>query len=339
MSAINIIEVNNLTKKYKIAEPGDGLKNKIIRFFKPKYREHIALKNVSFNIKEGEVIGYLGPNGAGKSTTIKLLTGVLVPTSGDVIVNGLSPYKKRTKNAYSIGVVYGQRSQLWWDLPLIDSFKILAAMYHLPKNEYERNLNELVSILQIEPFLEQPVRKLSLGQRMRGDIAASLLHNPPILYLDEPTIGLDIVSKNRILEFIRLINAERKTTVVFTTHNLSDIEKICNRIMIINEGEVILDNMKGEILNKFGNIKTLVIKFNREIKDFNIDEGRVIKTDSNRVWIEFDSENISAFELIRSLENGNGVVDVSIEENNIESIITDIYENAAKGIVYAEAKV
>lgn len=326
-----LIKTQNLTMKYKISELGSGILSKIKLFFKPKYKEVIALDSVNLEINKGEIIGYIGPNGAGKSTTIKLLTGVLVPTSGTVHVNGLIPHKNRITNAFNVGVVYGQRSQLWWDLPLIDSFNILAAMYRIPEKEYRKNLDELKIILELDTFINQPVRKLSLGQRMRGDIAASLLHGPEILYLDEPTIGLDILSKNRILEFIKKINKYKQTTIIFTTHNLSEVEQICERIIILNDGKILIDESKEEILSRFANNKVLIVEFNHEINNIEINNGVVLKKEKNKIWIKFNSEEISAFNLIKSLSEADNIIDVSVKEENIESIVTQIYSSLTVG--------
>ena len=212
-----MIHVTHVSKHFRVAEPGVGVKDKLRRLVAPKYKLIKAVDDISFVINKGDIVGYLGPNGAGKSTTIKVLTGVLYPTSGDINVNGLVPHNDRTANAYNIGVVYGQRSQLWWDLPLMDSFEILAAMYKVPEAEYQRTRDFLIHLLDMQDFLKQPVRQLSLGQRMKGDLVAALLHDPPILYLDEPTIGLDVVSKNRILDFLQTLNEEKQTTIILTT--------------------------------------------------------------------------------------------------------------------------
>lgn len=325
---MSVIRVNHLSKYFKVSQPGKGLWGKVKSFFAPQHKIIKAVDDVSFEIKRGEIVGYLGPNGAGKSTTIKLLTGVLVPTSGSVEVNGLVPYRSRTQNAYNIGVVYGQRSQLWWDLPLIDSFEILAAMYRISKPRYKDNLDFMVGLLQMEEFIDQPVRKLSLGQKMKGDIAASLLHEPPILYLDEPTIGLDVVSKNRILQFLQDLNAEKKTTIMLATHNLSDVERLCPRIMIIDKGNIILDASQSEMLRCFGRQRLLVIEFEDGVKNISVPEGEIVREEENKLWVQFDRDRISAFELIASLKRDQGIIDVSIKEKDIESIITQIYESS-----------
>jgi ABC-2 type transport system ATP-binding protein len=297
------------------------------RLFAPQYKTIRAVDDVSFQIGEGEIVGYLGPNGAGKSTTIKLLTGVLYPTAGSLRVNGLVPYENRIQNAYHIGVVYGQRSQLNWDLPLFDSFENLAAMYKLPRRRYHDHLDFLIDLMDMAEFVDQPVRKLSLGQKMRGDLAASLLHEPPILYLDEPTIGLDVVSKNRVLQLLQDLNAEKRTTIVLTTHNLSDVERICPRIMIIDKGRIILDATQGEILHQFGRQRLLSVEFEHGMQELAVPKGEVVKVEGNKLWIAFDREQISAFDLVRTLGTDKGIKDISIQEASIESIVAQIYEN------------
>jgi ABC-2 type transport system ATP-binding protein len=324
-----MIEVSRLIKYFRVTQPGQGFGGKLKALFAPEYRTIKAVDDISYTIQDGEIVGYLGPNGAGKSTTIKLLTGVLVPTSGAVLVHGVVPYRDRKANAYRIGVVYGQRSQLWWDLPLVDSFEILGAMYKVPAQRYRQNLDFLVDLLQMESFLNQSVRRLSLGQRMKGDIVAALLHEPPILYLDEPTIGLDIVAKNRILQFLQQLNREKGTTILLTTHNLSDVERICPRIMIIDQGKVVLDDSRSEILNHFGRMKQLVVEFENEVEPVDLPAGRVVKEEDNKLFIEFDREQISAFDLILSLKEHKGIADISIKEENIETIVTKIYEKGA----------
>jgi ABC-2 type transport system ATP-binding protein len=325
-----MIEVSHLSKHFKIAQPGEGFGGQLKALFAPTYKTIQAVNDISYTIQPGEIVGYLGPNGAGKSTTIKLLTGVLTPSSGSVKVHGITPHRDRTANAYRIGVVYGQRSQLWWDLPLQDSFEILAAMYRVSPIRYRQVLDELVELLEMADFLTQPVRRLSLGQRMKGDIVAALLHEPPVLYLDEPTIGLDVVAKNRILEFIRQLNLQKGTTVILTTHNLSDVEQICQRIMIIDHGQVVLDDSQREILNRFGRMRQLVVEFENGVRPVELSAGKVVKTEEHKLTIEFDREKISAFDLILSLKDQQGILDLSIKEENIESIVTRIYEQGAR---------
>ena len=322
-----MIEATHLSKYYKVAIPGQGLSGKVKSFFAPNYKSIKAVDDISYAVDQGEIIGYLGRNGAGKSTTIKLLTGVLVPSSGSVKVNGIVPNRHRRDNAYNIGVVYGQRSQLWWDLPLIDSFETLRSMYKVPFNRYKANVEFFIELLEMQEFINQPVRKLSLGQRMKGDLVAALLHDPKVVYLDEPTIGLDVISKNRILEFLRELNTSKGTTILLTTHNLSDVEKVCPRIMIIDQGHIILDATQTEILNRFGKHKTLIIDFENKVSHITLPKCQIIKEEGNKLYFEFDRDQISALDLILSLKDQEGISDISIKEENIESIVTQIYED------------
>ena len=326
-----MIKIEHLSKHFRVAQPGAGLSGKLKSLVAPRYRDIHAVDDVNLSIAQGEIVGYLGPNGAGKSTTIKILTGVLVPSAGKVTVNGLVPYQNRVRNAYQIGVVYGQRSQLWWDLPLLDSFEILSAMYKVPQLRYQSQLAFLVDLLQMKEFIDQPVRKLSLGQRMKGDIVAALLHEPPILYLDEPTIGLDVVSKNSILRFLSELNAAKQTTILLTTHNLADVERFCRRIVIIDKGKVILDDSPEAILRQFGQRRLLRVEFDAEAPhlDLTVGHGRVVRREANAVWIEFDRDEISGFDLISSLDKNSGIRDVSLQDATIETIVTKIYEDSA----------
>ncbi len=322
-----MITVSHLSKHFKVTLPGESLAGKVKRLFAPRVRTIRAVDDVSFTVGEGEIVGYLGPNGAGKSTTIKLLTGVLYPTAGEVRVNGMAPHKNRARNAYQIGIVYGQRSQLWWDLPLIDSFEILAAMYHIPRSRWRASVTFLAELLEMGSFLDQPVRRLSLGQRMKGDIVAALLHEPPILYLDEPTIGLDVVSKNRILQFLKDLNAQKKTTILLTTHNLSDVERLCPRILIIDQGKIVMDALQSQIMAQFGRQRVLVVEFESGVRDLCVPRGQVLRTEENKAWIAFDREQISAFDLVRGLNQEEGIKDITIQEPDIESIIGHLYEH------------
>jgi ABC-2 type transport system ATP-binding protein len=322
-----VITITHLSKEFRLRDEPEGLAGQIKSIFRPRWRTIRALDDISLHIRSGEIVGYLGPNGAGKSTTIKLLTGILHPTSGTVEVNGIVPQRQRTQNAYNIGVVFGQRSQLSWDLPLIDSFEYLGAMYRVPKEHYRRNLNFLVELLEAGSFLHQPVRKLSLGQRMRGDIIAALLHEPPVLFLDEPTVGMDVVSKQRLLKFLQDINAEKGVTIILTTHNLSDVELICPRIVILDQGKVALDAPREEMLRRFGKRRRLVIQFENGVRDLRLPCGQVVHAEENELWVEFDRDQTSAFELIASLERDKGISDVAIKEENIESIVARIYQN------------
>jgi ABC-2 type transport system ATP-binding protein len=247
-----IIEVKDLEKVFKLQKRQEGFSGILKGLFNPQYEEKPAVNKVSFEIPRGEIVGYIGPNGAGKSTTIKMLVGILVPTSGEVLVNGIVPYKNRINNSKNIGVVFGQRTQLWWDIPVTDSLNIMKYLYKIPEDRFKQNLRFLIEILDMGSFINTPVRQLSLGQRMRADLCAALLHNPPILFLDEPTIGLDVVIKERIRKFINEINQQYKTTVILTTHDISDIEKLCSRVIVINKGKNVFDGKLEELRNSYG---------------------------------------------------------------------------------------
>jgi ABC-2 type transport system ATP-binding protein len=326
-----MIKIEHLSKEFRVRDSGEGILGKLGKLARPTWRTIQAVDDLSLEIGRGEIVGYLGPNGAGKSTTIKMLTGILYPSAGRVEVNGLMPQRERKRNAYNIGVVFGQRSQLSWDMPLVDTFDFLAAMYRIPPARYRAQRDLLVELLDIHSFLHQPVRLLSLGQRMRGEIAAALMHEPPLLYLDEPTVGLDILAKNRVLQFLKDLNAEKGTTILLTTHNLSDVEQVCPRIVIIDKGQVRLDMPRSEMLRRFGKRRVLVVRFEDHARELNLAKGKVIRVEENEVWIEFNREEVSAFELIGSLDHDKGITDVSIQEETIESIVAGLYQGAAGG--------
>lgn len=294
-------------------------------FFSPGFEERVAVDAVTFSLEPGELVGYIGPNGAGKSTTIKMLTGILVPSSGDVRVAGLVPWKQRKENARNIGVIFGQRSQLYWDLPLIESFELLRAIYGVPREQYRRNLNEFVEILEMASFLQTPVRQLSLGQRMRGDFAAALLHSPRIVYLDEPTIGLDVVAKEAIREFIARINAERGATIILTTHDLADVERLCRRIILIDHGTLIFDGDIERIKTEYGRFRTLVVRFSEPIEHPQLEGAQLASVEDSSARFRFDRNTQRADLLVRQASERYRVEDVSLEEPDLESIIRRIY--------------
>lgn len=291
-----------------------------------------AVDGISFGIRRGEMVGYIGPNGAGKSTTIKMLTGILVPTSGHANVAGLVPWESRKQLARRIGVVFGQRTQLWWDLALIDSLELLRHMYQVPERRFRENLGQARELLALDDFLRTPVRQLSLGQRMRGDLAAALLHDPEILYLDEPTIGLDIVAKARIREFLAALNRERDVTILLTTHDLADIEHLCRRIIVIDHGRVMYDGDLDALRRRFGGKRHIIVDFDQDPDPAiaSIDNGDIAIIDRNgpRVRIAFDREAISAPELLARAGRFGNVRDMSIEEPQIEAVIRHMYEGA-----------
>lgn len=254
-----MIEVKEIKKYYKIAKRKQGLLSSIRSLFKREYEVKKAVDGISFSIKKGEIVGFIGPNGAGKSTMIKMLSGILYPDAGTLQVNGYIPYKQRKQYVKNIGVVFGQKSQLNWDLPLIESFELMRYIYKIPKERYEENLKKFTKLLDMESFVNQPVRQLSLGQRMRGDIVAALLHSPELVFFDEPTIGLDVVAKEKIREFVRHMNQTEHTTIIFTTHDMQDIEKVCDRLIIIDNGKKIYDGTIMEIKSKYANLKTMEV--------------------------------------------------------------------------------
>ena len=306
----NMIEVKNVKKYYKIAKHKKGFFSSVRNLINRQYEIRKAVDDISFSIKKGEIVGFIGPNGAGKSTTIKMLSGILHPDKGDICCNGYIPHKQRKQYVKNIGVVFGQKSQLNWDLPLIESFELMKYIYKIPKELYEENLNKFTKLLAMEEFINQPVRQLSLGQRMRGDIVASLLHSPEIVFLDEPTIGLDVVAKEKIREFIRYMNETEKTTIIFTTHDMQDIEKVCDRLIIIDSGKKIYDGSVSEIKNKYVDSKTVEILLDngeKVTKTFNINETRMNEAMEN-LFSEYD------------------IKDISICEPEIDEIIRGIYE-------------
>nr|WP_245203614.1 ATP-binding cassette domain-containing protein [Ammoniphilus resinae] len=292
------------------------------------HREYItktAVEDVSFSIEAGEMVGYIGPNGAGKSTTIKMLTGILVPSAGDVTVGGLVPYRERQKNARQIGVVFGQRSQLWWDLPTIESFELLKQVYAISDQQYRKNMDTFTEILRLDEFYQTPVRQLSLGQRMRADIAASLLHDPAILFLDEPTIGLDVVAKERMRTFIQEMNQERGITVILTTHDMADIERLCKRMILIDQGRVMYDGGLSKIRDRFGKSRILIVDLEKDTQ-LQVQGAELIRSEGNRKWLRFNREEITAAQLIQQVSIQADIQDLSLEEPEIDSIIRQMYE-------------
>jgi len=293
--------------------------------FKREYIKKDAVFDISFSILPGEMVGYIGPNGAGKSTTIKMLTGILVPTSGDILVNGVIPYKERQKNARQIGVVFGQRTQLWWDLPTQDSFELLKQVYQIPDKKYRKNMDTFIDILGLEDFLNTPVRQLSLGQRMRADIAASLLHDPVILFLDEPTIGLDVVAKDKMRKFIHEINKERGVTVILTTHDMSDIEKLCKRMILIDQGKIMYDGELAKVKEIFGADRILIIDLEGNVP-FEEKGVELIREEGTKKWLKFNRNEISSAQLLAEIAQKYEIKDLIIEEPEIDYIIRKIYE-------------
>ena len=326
---MSIIEVKDLVKIYKINEKEHGMIGYIKNLFHPKYKEFKAVRGISFNIEEGELVGYIGENGAGKSTTIKMLTGLLTPTSGSVVVNGIVPNEKRIQNNKQIGAVFGQKTQLWWDLPVIESFRLIKKMYDIPENEYRKNLKKFTEILDLEDLLEKQVKNLSLGQKMRCEIAATFLHNPKVVYLDEPTIGLDILVKENIRKFIKDINKEKNTTVILTTHDLKDIEEVCDRIILIDKGSIIYDGDKEKFKDKYG--KHIIAEFIIEQKNENItlateqEEFEIIEESDDRIKVKFNHENSTIMNIVECISKYCNIKDMHMQEEGLEEILKEIY--------------
>jgi ABC-2 type transport system ATP-binding protein len=285
-----MIEVESLSKSFKVVQRGAGIGSALKSLFKPQYSKVQALEDVSFKIDEGEIVGYIGPNGAGKSTTIKIISGILVPDSGKCNILGYTPWKSRVKHVKNIGVVFGQRSQLWWDVPVIDSFNLLKDIYTVPPKDFQDNLELLTSTLDLSTLLSTPVRQLSLGQRMRCEIGASLLHSPKILFLDEPTIGLDAVSKIAVRNFVKTINKEKKVTVILTTHDMNDIEALAERIILIGKGKLLLDGTLTELKNKFVTHKTLTVDFAENTENIHIEGTTLLSKSKERLTLAVDLE-------------------------------------------------
>ena len=331
LTKMPIITVEHLSKNFKVYKRRTGFWGSLSNTVSRKHDIIKAVDNVNFTLERGELVGYIGANGAGKSTTIKMLTGILVPTSGHIDVMGLTPYHRRKENARRIGVVFGQRTQLWWDLPVIDSFELLKHIYEIPENLYKQNLEFFSELLQLQSFLSTPVRKLSLGQRMRCDLTAALLHNPEILYLDEPTIGLDVVAKEQVRRFLRQVNAERQVTVILTTHDLNDVEKVCQRLIIIDSGKIIYDGGIDALKKRYGKTRMLIVDLAQTYPDIQLEGVALTRRDGNRIWLAFDRDTVSASEVITQLAAHYEIQDLTISEPEIEEIVRRIYESGKMG--------
>jgi ABC-2 type transport system ATP-binding protein len=321
--SMTLIEAENLWKTFRIYNQGEGLRGYMKSFVSRDYEEIHAVEDLNLKIEEGEMVGYIGANGAGKSTTVKMLTGILEPTSGRIEVNGLNPNKHRKRNAMNIGVVFGQKTQLWWDLPVKESFKLLKEIYEVSDGDYEERVNEFDEVLQLSDFWDQPVRKLSLGQKMRCELAAAFLHHPKIVYLDEPTIGLDVAVKERIRDFIRKMNREKDITVMLTTHDIDDIEDLCDRIVVLDEGKKIYDGQLDALVNRFSS-RRLVLE-TEDMIDIGVEGVKDVEKVDGQVEVVFDRETISASDLMREVLERYDVHDFQIKEPDIEAVVKKIY--------------
>lgn len=320
----NSIEVKNISKSYHVAKKGEGIKGAIKGLVKKEVTVVKAVDNLSFEIKAGEIVGFIGPNGAGKSTTIKMMTGILTPTSGSILIGGKDVTKNRKDVVQNIGVIFGQRSQLNWDLRLGESYELLRHIYRIDKTSYDEMIDTMDEILGIKELLDKPVRQMSLGQRIKGDLVAAMLHSPDVLFLDEPTIGLDISSKYALRKFIKEINEKRGTTIILTTHDLGDIQQLCNRLIIINQGHLVEDGNLDDIVDRIAPYKTLVAIF----YDENIpshDKCEIVYREGNMAKYRFYKKDVTAARLIEELGSKAQIKDVSIEEAGIDDIIKIAY--------------
>ena len=319
------IVVEDLVKRFQVAQRLPGIWGALKGVVRRDYHTVAALAGVSFTIEPGELVGYIGPNGAGKSTTVKVISGILVPDSGRCEILGRVPWTDRVAHVRDIGVVFGQRTQLWWDLPVVESFDLLRDIYRTPPGEHARTRDELIDTLDLGPLLDVPVRQLSLGQRMRCDLAAALLHAPSILFLDEPTIGLDAESKLAFRDFIRRFNRERGVTVILTTHDMDDIEALCTRVMVIGRGRILSDGALDELRRRITPERRLIVDFVERSVQVSDPDARVIYSDGHRVHLSFDPGEVSAAELIARITSANQVRDLFVENPPIEELIARMY--------------
>jgi len=321
-----MITFQNISKTYKVAKRASGITAAFKAVIKREYEYIEALKDVSFTIEPGEIVGYIGPNGAGKSTTIKILSGILVPTSGTCNVLGMTPWENRIAHVRSIGVVFGQRSQLMWDIPVIDSFELLRDIYSVPEDRYRKNLDELSEIFGLGEFINTPVRQLSLGQRMRCELAASLLHSPRILFLDEPTIGLDAVSKVAVRDFVKRINRENEVTVLLTTHDMGDVEALTDRVMLIGKGQILYNGSFDRMKSAYNTINILTIDYGGGGELSLPEHASLLSNENGRAVISVDTARIPVAAVISALSQALTVYDISIQNRPIEEIIAEVYE-------------
>ncbi len=317
---MSYIEVNNLKKDFIVKKKHE--KGKLLR-----EKEIVnALKGVSFSVEKGELVGYIGPNGAGKSTTVKVLSGILTPDSGEVTVGGIVPWKDRKRHVKNIGVVFGQRSQLWWDVPIVDSYSLLRDIYRIPKGDYEDRLKELAGALQLEPLMRTPLRLLSLGQRMRAELCGSLLHRPELLFLDEPTIGLDAVSKLALRDFLKWENNEYGTTIMLTTHDMEDIEALCSRVMVLGHGKKLFDGKLQDLLERYDTVRNVNIKYDGEISDLKLPEGTGFRRTEDGIELSYDPSKLPTSKLLGLLQEAGNISELTLQPENTDHMIAAMYK-------------
>lgn len=329
---MTVIQVENATKIFRINQKDPGIAGAIKALFRPHYQDKVAVDRISFTVEPGEVVGYIGVNGAGKSTTIKMLTGILLPSAGAIRVLGRDPHRERVANARQIGVVFGQRTQLWWDLALIESLNLIAQIYEIDPAQYKRRLEQFSETLELTELLRVPIRNMSLGQKMRAELAATLIHEPAIIYLDEPTIGLDLIVKERIRDFIKQQNRDKGTTVILTTHDLGDIEQLCQRVIIIDSGKLIYDGPISTIKDRFGKYREIAFETAGPVGAFALPPGaETVAAEARKLVVRFDRTAATASQVAASLMEQIEVVDFSLAEPDLASIIKQIYGGALRG--------
>ena len=326
---MNAIEVKNLSKSFKVKQKEKGIKESLKAIFKPKYKNKKAVNEINFTIEKGEILAFIGPNGAGKSTTIKMLTGILFPTKGEISVMGINPQKNRKELSYKIGTVFGQKEQLWIHLTPYDNFKFFGAIYDIPESVVEKRIEEYINIFELDEFINTPVRGLSLGQRMICEIVASLIHEPEILFLDEPTIGLDPVVKERIRVFIKRLNKEKHTTIFLTSHDVGDIEKLCKRVIIVNNGEIVLDDSMENLKYHYLNKKIVEAKMNTKINLDDVEGITILKDKDYNLKLEVDLTKKTISDAIKLLDPDK-IIDINISNTPLETIISSIYKGNKK---------
>lgn len=333
-----MIQVEHIVKEFVMPKKYPGLKGAIKGLFSTEKVHKLAVDDISFTIDESEIVGYIGSNGAGKSTTIKMMTGILTPTKGKCVINGVDPNKDRMVNAKNIGVVFGQRTQLWWDLPLSESYTILKEIYDVSDEDYKKRMEFLNEVLDLPAFFDKPVRTLSLGQRMRADLGAALIHNPKVLYLDEPTIGLDLLVKDKIREAIRVINEKYHTTVILTTHDIGDIEELCSRIIVIDEGKKIYDGGLAELKETYGTRRKVIMEVRNVQQSKTLDWAKILEKpkakfsletdeENNQLAITFDKNDLQVFDVIAAAMAATDVKDIQIQETELSEIVKAIYQH------------